>query len=230
MTRPSLLALAVVFIAVGTRCSRSRAGRAEVPPGVAAGGPALEGRVTDDAGRPIAGAKVILWGGLATRLRGEETSTDADGRYRFAPLKTGALILDEPSGRWDFHTGMTLEHPDFASADGESWWEVRVTGTEGQVTRRDFKMLRGGSIEGHVTATTGGPAVAGLDLRLVHAKTGFLRYVRTDREGRFRESGLHPGEYKIDVNDPALRYPVMATVEVKAGAVAKCEAVHGGRR
>src|SRR5262245_39227645 len=51
-------------------------------------GPALEGRITDEAGRPLRGAKVILYGGVATRWKIAEAETGADGRYRFDSVQS----------------------------------------------------------------------------------------------------------------------------------------------
>ena len=57
------------------------------------GGPALEGRISDEAGLPLRGAKVILYGGMATRWKIAEAETDADGRYRFDSVQS-TLIKD----------------------------------------------------------------------------------------------------------------------------------------
>ena len=60
---------------------------------------------------PLAGVRIVLYSGLATRWKGQETTTDHDGRFRFDPLQTGATIEDRTSGRWDLRPGMRIEHP-----------------------------------------------------------------------------------------------------------------------
>ena len=61
-------------------------------------GDAVEGRVVDDQGRPIAGASVHWvaagWSGNVEQLpETSRTSTDADGRFRFAHVNPGFVAM-----------------------------------------------------------------------------------------------------------------------------------------
>ena len=49
------------------------------PKPATARGPALQGRIADEAGRPLRGAKIILYGGMATRWKIADAETDAQG-------------------------------------------------------------------------------------------------------------------------------------------------------
>lgn len=204
MRRSAVVILALVVLA---GCARQKTAPA-------APGPVLQGRIVDSRGDAVPGVRVTLWGGLATRLKGQQTTTDSDGRYQFQPLETGAQILDEPSGRWDLYTGMTLEHAAMTSADGESWWDVRVSSEPGTVFTRDFTMIPGGTVEGTLTSRGTGQAIPGAGLRIQHKKNGFLRYATTDAFGRFRETALFPGEYTVDLNSPQGRYPVLGSFTI----------------
>lgn len=208
--------------------------------------PILTGRIEDEAGRPLAGTKVVLYKGIATRFRGQEATTDADGRYRFDPLRTGAVtVKDESTGRWDFYVGIQVAHPTHVSADGNSWWDIRVPNVDRREQIQNFKMVPGGWLRGRVVDTKTKQPVAGAHLR-IHGPPGrrakFHSYATTDGDGRFTSEPLFPGKYVVDVNSPELRMLVLGEVVIETGktaveefsldklswAIARAMEAHGG--
>jgi RNA polymerase sigma factor (sigma-70 family) len=182
-------------------------------------GPILTGRIVDEGGRPLPGVKIVLYGGLVTRWKGQETTTDQDGRYRFDPLRTGAYFKQDPSGRWDWRPGMRLMHPTHVSADGKSWWDIDVPGIDRQEHAQDFRMVPGGWLKGRVLDPKTKKPLRRLDLRIGGPDTRrpkFHVYARTDDAGQFTSEPLFPGEYAIDVNVPELNYPVLGRVQIEA--------------
>lgn len=149
----------------------------------------LAGRVEDElTGRPCAGVRVNLGGGLAMMMRGGAPATDAEGRFDFANLRPGE------------HT-LTTASPDYLPA------RVKVEVGEGQVID-DFRVRlgSGGSIAGVVLDDTGKP-VAGLKVGAERARTmGAGVDVRstntaeatvTDVAGRFVLRGIDPGAVNV---------------------------------
>lgn len=181
--------------------------------------PVLQGRIADERGRAVPDATVILFSGVATRWESMRTKTDADGHYRFDPVQVGSLTQDDKSKDWSYYIGVRLEHPEFTSADGLSWWDLVVPTEPGTVATRDWVMTPGGTLEGILISGANDCALPGVGLRIMipdpRDGTRFLRYTTTDNEGRFRESGLFPGEYMIDRNDHP--YPVVGHATVAAG-------------
>jgi 5-hydroxyisourate hydrolase-like protein (transthyretin family) len=186
-------------------------------------GPVLRGRVVDEAGRPLPNVRVVLYGGVATRLRGQETQTDADGRYRFDPLSTGAMILPETGGG-QYETGVQVEHDSYVPADGQSWRDIQVPIVDRHEVVLDITMVLGGRIRGVVADSETGRPAPNLDLRIQNGflngekESTFLVYVTTDSEGRFESAPLFPDRYVIEINDHAFqgkyRYPRIGKADV----------------
>jgi hypothetical protein len=65
--------------------------------------PFLEGSVTDEQGRPIAGASVKIWDCLGTCLGGTTVLTDAEGHYIFEkkPFQNSPLLSINLPGRYE---------------------------------------------------------------------------------------------------------------------------------
>lgn len=161
---------------------------------------ALTGRLLTQDGKPVAGAEIRIYGGLATRWEIDRTQSDATGRYAFDPLVGGAMVQSSDGSRWDHYVGMSIEHPRYAAADGQSWWDVTVPADE-HVTR-DFVMQRAGDVHGAVRDPRGLPC-RGLALRMCAPNcesVNYIRYAETDEHGTFAEAGLAPGTYLLQEN------------------------------
>lgn len=181
----------------------------------------LAGIVTDRDERPVEGAKVTAFGGLATRWRVGVATTDGNGRYRFDPLSGGAMIHNESTGQWDYYVGLTIDHPDFAAADGNSWWDI--TCKSGQETRKDFQMQRAGAVEGQLL-DPGGRPLPNVGMRFqspAQDNVRFHRYAMTGTDGSFHETGLAPGEYVADINHHP--YPITGRFRIDAGLVTRID-------
>lgn len=187
--------------------------------------PILKGSVVDETGVPVEGAKITLFSGLVTRWPTGETLTDANGEYIFDPCRHGCMVLDNIDERWDYWVYMTLYHLTFASADGNSGWYITVKNIDRHVTRKDFSMVKGGTLSAVVVDAHGQP-VPGLDVHIYSddEKWRFSRSSKTGVDGRFEESGLFPNNYTISVYSPWYRrYLVIGTAEVRSGTVTETE-------
>ena len=186
-------------------------------------GPVLNGKLTDQEGQPIEGVKVVLYGGVATRFRGQEATTNSKGEYEFKPLKTGAMVLGDDAA--SYMTGMQFIHDTYVPADGKSWRDIRVEISKETIKQFDLAMTQGGTINGTVIDDETGKPLADLGLRIHNGQrrsnTGtYLKYATTDAQGRFESGTLFPGRYVIDVNDNDFRgkrYPKIGTANVTAG-------------
>lgn len=229
MTRGVVIVSLIVLIGCRQRPERSPPTTAPAL-ATAAAGPILAGRIVDEQGQPVPGVRVTTWGGFATRFKGSETVTDADGSYRFEPVQV-CSVLEAAQGRpAAFFVGLQIRHPTLASTDGHSWWDVQVPIVAGQVTRQDFTMTPGGGIEGWLTeADTGRPlAKKGVRLSSPGPKhSTYYRYTETDDEGHFVETGLYPGHYVIDLNQVKPWYPVVGEVEVQRESVTPIHMKYG---
>jgi hypothetical protein len=175
--------------------------------------------VTDANDRPIPGVLVTAHAGFATRWKTGVATTDANGGYSFVASECGSMIFDEAHQRWDHYIGLTLSGTTWASADGQSWWDVRVPNVAGQRTSQDFAMIPGGFVEGVLLDAASGVPVSH-ELRIFTGSQdsmGFFRWVSCDADGRFREQGLFPGSYTVDVNSVEHDYPIVGEFRVRPG-------------
>ena len=188
-------------------------------------GPVLKGHVTDESGEPISDVTVVLYGGVATRFRGQETKTDAAGNYEFKPLSTGATMFPHP-GKSEWYTGVQFKHPEFVPADGKSWRDITVPRERDHEEVLDLKMTRGGKIHGTVVDPESKKPVPNLDLRIyngfLHEDSGDFRvYAKTDANGEFTSEPLFPGRYVIGINNNnyrgEYRYPSIGSADALAG-------------
>ncbi len=186
------------------------------------GSPNLVGNVSDSQGRPVAGVKIQLYGGFATRWPMQSTITDQRGDYVFKPLKSGGTLISEGSEFNTLMVGMQLEHPDYCSSDGKSWWDESVPTIQGHNHVRNFTVVPGGTLSGYVGHTQSKQPCVELDLRIMSpsaSNSQYLRYVTTDDKGNFVATGLPAGQYVIDVNEPKVGYPELGTVWISAGVI-----------
>ena len=177
----------------------------------------VRGRVVyDNTDRPVRRAQVLL-SQLTNSRPGPDltTATDRDGRFVLANVPAGSYFafINEP-GVITPLAFMTLsengppESPDLKSIK-EYCTEVLVHSSDVEVTVR---ARRGGAISGKVTYPDGDPAV-NADISIIRRRnnqsnrvlTGFnataLMALHTDDRGRYRVSGLPPGEYIVSAGE-----------------------------
>lgn len=182
--------------------------------------PSLLGRIVDEEGKPLPGAKVILYAGFATRWKIAEGTTDANGMYRIDDIQS-SMIQGEKEDRWDYYVGVRVEHPTHVEADGRSWRDILIPSIPGHEEKLDFRLTKGGHIAGVLKDARTGRPLKDLDLRLLQPSDNrgnnvtFSSYAKTDDRGRFRSITLFPGEYRIDVNDSTMGFPLLGKVKVE---------------
>lgn len=101
-------------------------------------GPVLIGTVRGPDGTPLEGVEVTGHGGYATRFRLQSTSTDSEGRFRFAPIQGSPLgtPFDNPP---ELMVGVSVgsvrnaNPPEFLP-----WRDLRIPNRPGIVERADF--------------------------------------------------------------------------------------------
>ncbi|MCP3136907.1 carboxypeptidase-like regulatory domain-containing protein [Pyxidicoccus xibeiensis] len=159
----------------------------------------VEGRVSDDGRRPVAGARVAL-----VSPRGlhpvAETLTGEDGRYRLGPVEPGTWRFEVESRRH-----LASKEP----------LQRELTRDTGPV---DLTLTRASSVAGRVTDPKGQP-LPGLALSLVRPTPegdALQDEARTDEDGRFLLRADTAGDHRIDVRESRqLRtpFPVRAPAE-----------------
>ncbi|QSQ21281.1 carboxypeptidase regulatory-like domain-containing protein [Pyxidicoccus parkwayensis] len=143
------------------------------------------GTVSDDSGRPVAGA-VVKAGSSKTYGLILRAVTGTDGRYRLGPV--------EPDF-WSF----IVEAPGYLDLGAE----VHPVGTDPRPV--DFTLTRAASVTGRVSDAEGRP-LPGIQLIFVRPgpadapeNTEPQESTWTDAEGRFVLDAQEPGDYRIDV-------------------------------
>ncbi len=228
------VALVVTFLLSSVALSITSAGVQSDTPSQAERGASIEGRVTFR-GNPVPGVMVVTrsWppAGADVQATGK---TDSNGEYQITNLRPGrysvlvrafSMIPIEETGRYG--SQITLE-------GGETRKNV------------DFKLMRGGAIEGRVSEANGRPIVEVRISVLALTPDGWRPHygesttMRTDDRGIYRVYGLPPGRYKISVGAGAgssyqrldegqsyypLTYHPGVTEDSKAGIV---EIIEGG--
>lgn len=146
-------------------------------------GARLAGRITDEAGAPVAEAEVRL--AKRTRIEGmpvgsaeyRQTTSDREGRFE---------IADAPAG----DARVTVAARGFAPWANEA---LDVPPPEGR--ELEIRLARGATLQGSVR-TTAGEAVAGA--RVLAGPAG----ARSDGEGFYRVEGVETGPVEIDLVHP----------------------------
>ncbi len=178
-------------------------------------GSVLRGRVLDNEGAVVVGARVGAYGGSAhNRLH---ALTDADGSYTLLGLTPGDYELYVRARGYYDPEGPTIRAGGGSFSSGwhrvggpNEHYQLRVEAA-GSESERDFTIQRGMPLRGVVLAPDGSPAV-GAQVRWRHQKPrrggrswqpepvtipspGDLEPVAvTDAEGRFEHPGLGPAE------------------------------------
>ncbi|MCB9831150.1 MAG: carboxypeptidase regulatory-like domain-containing protein [Planctomycetes bacterium] len=164
-------------------------------------GHAIEGRVVDGEGRPVAGVEVKGSIG-AFQARSSSTRTDGEGRYRLARL---------------------LHRPYRVKAIGRDGVAEEKFDVQVDTSGVDFRLQPYGSVEGVVLAYEGGLPIERFEVKLLplmalpeaddgrrsderlNLKTMTSHEAYVERtivapDGRFRIEGVHPGSYRVEVS------------------------------
>jgi hypothetical protein len=192
-------------------------------PATAFGG-GIEGKVTDEAGAPIAGVTVCA---QATAMFGHgecDRGTDAAGDYSIGGLAEGSYLV-----------GFQVEGNPLLNY-AQQWYDgvahpeegATVPVQEGETTEGiDASMRTGGEIAGTVTDAVSGAPIEGVEVceqQVGYLQTGEVDYcAKTDAAGDYTVKNLDSGEYRVEFrtdegpNYIAARYPT--GVAVTAGQV-----------
>ncbi|MBK9033581.1 MAG: carboxypeptidase regulatory-like domain-containing protein [Myxococcales bacterium] len=143
-------------------------------------GAAVAGRVVDDTGAAVAGARVAYSGASDWSVQADERKdgvvTDATGRFTFAALPAGSFRFVARHERFAPGTSAIVTLDGSHATDGV---EIKLTG--------------GATIAGKVVDDHGGP-VASAQVRIAVASRGMIgsepRQVFSDSDGRFVIAGL----------------------------------------
>ncbi|TDA68935.1 MAG: DUF11 domain-containing protein [Clostridia bacterium] len=137
---------------------------------------AISGTVTYR-GQPQADVRVVI------SAISRSTVTDNEGRYSFADLSPGSYQVT------------------VVAQQGFTRQEKAVTVTGGQTAQCDFDLLKGGTITGTVTDTSGNP-LEGIEITIDSAghsgEQGYIAYAVTGADGTFWLDGLRTaGDYVL---------------------------------
>ena len=158
-------------------------------------GESLGGLVTDEAGRPIAGATILLWSHNCKKKDPHEllydlrAITGPDGRWHTsgAPETTGELL------------GFQVIHPDFLSSRVYEQKEVTPKIADLRAEKALTVMKKGVPVEGRVVDADFKPVAGARVLSIDNPGAMFLDAdkfaVSTDSGGRFRTGQVRPGEW-----------------------------------
>jgi protocatechuate 3,4-dioxygenase beta subunit len=167
---------------------------------------AVEGRVVDGDGKPVAGARVVV---IPTDRRGgfqvKDGTSDDSGAFR---------VEDVPPGAAEARTIALGFQPSYLSN-----LEVRA----GQDLKGvEIVLAAGAVVEGRVLSPSGRP-VAGADVRVFEAEEGGGRrffsmpiMAQSDGEGRYRLEGVAPGTRTLQAEHKSYRRAVR-DLEVRPG-------------
>jgi RNA polymerase sigma factor (sigma-70 family) len=182
------------------------------------------GRVVDEDGKPIAGAKVEVM--IDSRLEpklgdgrvhyntwlatgDEAVTTDADGRWR----------IDNVPNHPQVQLNLLITHPDFASDN--SWQQTqKASGVTSEQLRKGTATLTlkaGVIVQGQVTDPAGKPIK---DAIVIHGDRPYFSWLpckfATDAEGKFRLPAVAPGQTTLTVMAPGFA-PQMRRLNLQAG-------------
>jgi hypothetical protein len=172
---------------------------------------AIEGRVLDEAGEPVArasvnAARVVLGSSVPQRVSALSAHTDDLGRFRIYGLEPGTYVVVAEGMRvhgssveGDALGFLTTYHP--ASPTDAAAQRVRVLPSQ-DVSGIDIQLVRSRrySVTGALLGSDGQPLLSP-SAALIRPTLGgqSSSHVRIDGEGRFSARELDPGEYRLEV-------------------------------
>lgn len=167
----------------------------------------LEGRVVNEQGAPVAGARVYIQG------TGKQFYPIPE-----ANVMATRLITDEDGNFFSHDHGLT-QHWLKVTAEGyaDQGYGPLDVNTPGAV----ITLHGGGSVSGLVVASDTGAAVPGVEVSMKETRTTVGARKETDSEGRFAVAALAPGEYNAVVRSDDHVLPKPVTFQVRDGVETK---------
>lgn len=168
---------------------------------------ALTGQVVDGHGQPLRAQVDVYSEAVGERARGQNTKTDAEGRFVFPALSAGSYGLrvwvEYRGGHYHRVLGNVQLRP------GERRENVILT----------FDLGEGLSIRGRVLDQDGKPVAGAEAMTSLPKGEGVMEMVTsaTDAQGNYELAGLPQGEYQVGVNHRTL-YAEESYANVPAGS------------
>jgi len=190
-------------------------------------GASLSGTVRDPAGAPIAGVLVLvrtnsgldqrdMGGGIWTTGAAERMRTDATGRYEVGGIPASTVEVSfSAEGYVDARSTLRLLAGEAHGLDGDL---ARGAELVGQVRDEEGEPLAKVEVGYEPLVRVGpydGQSLPGYRARLF----GFAGVVHTDRDGRFRLTGIPPGPRQLYALDAEGSRVAFETVELDAASV-----------
>jgi uncharacterized GH25 family protein len=167
----------------------------------------ISGRVVDDAGSPVPGARLLLIAGQ-NAFNSPRTASEADGTFRFSGLQDGTYRLAA------LKDGYTSDRKG-----------TTVTLAGAPVSGLEVKLSGGGTITGRLTG------VEFSQLSRVRISTNGPERGRVDPEGNYQISHLSPGEWTVTAVVPDTPLHAEGRVTLEPGAAeARLDLQLGGGR
>ncbi|HKB05530.1 MAG TPA: carboxypeptidase-like regulatory domain-containing protein [Gemmataceae bacterium] len=170
----------------------------------------LQGKVIDEAGKPVAGARVWARSLRTGPIDGVGTTvTDADGKYAITDM---GLWTDEDDRLHPTRVLFDVSHPDFAH-ERPLWSRMPAT--------IDVVLHPGGVIEGRVTDRVTGKPAGGVtvSLRSVLGTRGAPAggHAQTGPDGKYEIRRLKAGQYNLWAEAPDRACVAIDSLTVTAG-------------
>lgn len=212
---------------------------------------AIEGRV---AGGPASAVLAILgesgWRRRFASRQVYRAEVDADGRFRIEGLPRGTYEMDaEAPAGLRVERAMKPEGAGIKTADGPRYEPIAVEVEPSRTSRIDLELVPGPIVEGRVLRESDRSPVAGAWVRLSRRGSSGVRSVpsadvwtlridgqlgryppvvavqaRTDRQGRYRLSGMVPaGNWYIEVLAPGFAHDLFGLPPLEDGECSRHE-------